>query len=574
LPPGRYQFYVQGSNGEGPWQDAATVLRIVIRPPWWRSDAACTAYVLLLGLFVWQIYRFQVRRLRLREQLAFEHREAERIREMEQMKTNFFSNVTHEFRTPLTLMLEPLRQLIQNPADKALPEKLRLVERNSLRLLSLVNQLLDLSKIEHGGMQLQPKMGDLMQTVQSILPAFESLAHAKKIELQDLGGETPLYTLYDPEKVELVLNNLLSNALKFTPEGGRVRLKIQWDAEAEQVQMVVEDNGPGIAAAYVDKIFDRFFQAPDAPVTGGAGTGIGLALSKELAQLMGGDIRVQTRVGAGSVFTFTLPIVALPHAPDATEAPTADMPLALVIDDSEDMRMFLQMSLQGSWRVLAAANGEEGIAQATAALPDVIVSDLVMPGKSGHEVCIALKHSDLTAHIPIILLTAKSNLSDRLQGLAAGADDYLAKPFHTVELKTRMENLLENRRRLKRLFEGVPVLRGEAYEEKPFLSAADNAFLMRFTQIISDHLDDETLGVEEFAAKMYISRVQLHRKLKALTGTSATDFIRNYRLDRAWHMLRQKEGLVSEIATRTGFANEKYFSTVFKEKFGVSPSAV
>jgi signal transduction histidine kinase/DNA-binding response OmpR family regulator/ligand-binding sensor domain-containing protein len=588
LEPGRYTLHVQGSNGEGRWQETAQPLLIVIHPPWWRSDLAYGVYMLVLCYLGWQGYQFQIRRVKLQEQLAYEHRETERIRALEQMKTDFFSNVTHEFRTPLTLMLEPLRQLLQNPRDPHLTEKLQLIERNSRRLLGLVNQLLDLAKVESGLMQLDLRPGQLEETLRQVYQPFLLLAEQKGIRLYlDIQGQWPLM-IYDAHKVELVVNNLISNALKFTDTQGEVWVKAA--RSDQEITITVQDTGAGIAPGDLSHIFNRFYQVGQ---TNG-GTGIGLALSRELAELMSGSIEAQSTPGTGSSFLFRLPVLlsdqhryvtdtlaASALAPETTVAQPAwsreaqeETPLVLIVEDNVELRQFIRQSLEARWQVLEASNGAEGLQKAQEVLPDLVVSDLMMPGMDGYALTSALKSETLTAHIPVILLTARSTTDARIKGLQTGADDYLTKPFNAEELLARMDNLVTQRRLLRARY--LKEQAGAAIEHQlpENLNDPDVQFMRRWIATLETHLSDSNMGVEEFAQKMFISRVQLHRKLKAISDKNAGDFIRDYRLERAMAMLKNREGLVSEIADRTGFGNEKYFSTIFKEKYGVSPSQV
>jgi signal transduction histidine kinase/DNA-binding response OmpR family regulator/ligand-binding sensor domain-containing protein len=590
LAPGRYTLLAEGSNGEGNWQPIRQPVYIVIRPPWWRSWPAYACYFLLIAILVWQAYLFQVQRVKEREQLAFEHREAERIRALEQMKTNFFSNVTHEFRTPLTLIMEPLRQLLQNPEASDRQEKVRLAENNSRKLLGLVNQLLDMAKLESGAMSLDLRGTDPCKVIRDVFESFLPLAEKRGIHmtLQDAplreAARDALY-LIDANKLELILNNLVSNALKFTPSGGQVVIQAGLNMKPAQLDISVGDTGIGIPAEALGKIFDRFYQVDGSHTRTGEGTGIGLALSKELAELMGGSINVESKPGRGSTFTFRMPLqpdhfVAETAEPVAHESPTiqkvaslhGEWPVVLVVEDNADLRKFIKNSIGATCQVVEASDGEEGLQKALELLPDLVISDVMMPRKDGYALCDELKSKELTAHIPVILLTAKSTMDAKLKGLRTGADDYLTKPFSTEELLARMYNLMTLRRnlieRLGKRPSDVPTDTADG------LSAPDREFLKKFTLLIEQHLADETLGVEDFADKMYISRVQLHRKLKAITGSTATDFIKNYRLDRAHAMLRNREGMVGEIAMRVGFGNEKYFATVFKEKFGLPPSQV
>lgn len=591
LAPGHYTLLVQGSNGEGAWQNASNPVSIVIHPPWWRTKLAYILYALLLLYAGWQAYRFQIRRVYLREQLAFEQRETERIKALEEMKTNFFSNVTHEFRTPLTLILEPVRRILAKTSDPEVRENARLVEINSQRLLGLVNQLLDLAKLEHSGQGLDLRLADFSETVRAVFRSFLPLAEQRGIHLSLKIESDPQPFVFDAGKVELVLNNLISNALKFTPTGGAVKVACR-DAklpdETGGVEVSVSDTGVGIPADAMGKIFDRFYQV-DGPEAGKSkGSGIGLALSKELVELMGGQIGADSEPGKGSVFSFVLPArkhasaaVAEPEtitgSPEIKPAPTTaqtERSSVLLIEDNAELRGFIRQCISDAWDVVEASNGEEGVRKAQELIPDLVISDLMMPVRDGYAVCDDLKNGELTAHIPVILLTAKSAQDSRIKGLRTGADDYLVKPFNTEELLARMENLVIQRRRLREYFSRQPAATTVASDDSKYLTAPDREFLRRFTQLVEQNLSDETIGVEDLAEKMFISRVQLHRKLKALADRNVSDFVRDYRLDRAMAMLKNREGRVQEIAARVGFGSEKYFSRAFREKFGVPPSRI
>lgn len=606
LGPGRYVFRAQGNNGEGNWQEAANPIVVVIHPPWFRSNLAYLCYLMLLVWGGWRFYQFQIRRVKEREQLAYEHRETARVKALEQLKTNFFSNVTHEFRTPLTLIMEPLRQALPNINDPKTRENVRLAEQNSRKLLGLVNQLLDMAKLESGSMSLDLRHGDLVQTTRNVFETFLPLAEKREVKLSWGKSEAPAFE-FDASKVELILNNLISNALKFTPKGGSVQVTVGHDDSLPTAAAFirVSDTGVGIPPEALDKIFERFYQVdPDASGRTGEGTGIGLALSKELVQLMGGSISVKSpdplSGGSGSTFTVWLPMALGAVAPSgvggssemkvdtAPKSPEGrqwrgsghERPVVLVVEDNVELRRFIKSSLGDDCQVLEATDGEEGVKKAIELLPDIVVSDLMMPRKDGYALCDELKNHELTAHIPIILLTAKAGLDAKIMGLRKGADDYLTKPFNTAELVARLENLVETRRRLRERFRQEAaledVLRPAAHPvpNEALPSPQDHEFLRKFTRLVEQHLSNEVMGVEEFAVEMAISRVQLHRKLKALTDQNPTDFIRDYRLVRAYAMLKNGEGSVSDVSLATGFGNEKYFSRAFKEKYGKPPSKV
>lgn len=609
LVPGTYELRVQGSNGESGWREAKPLF-LVVHPPWYRSNLAYFCYLLLFGWGAWRAYQFQIQRLKEREQLAFEQRETERVKAMEQMKTNFFSNITHEFRTPLTLMIEPLRRVLPKIKDPEVLENVQLAEKNSRQLLSLVNQLLDMAKIESGQMGLDLRQANIGQVARGVFERFLPLAEKRGIKLlmSKLPDDLPEFD-FDAGKVELILNNLISNALKFTPQGGKVNInvgiklgRVSNPAVDGNIEIRISDTGIGIPSNQLGKIFDRFYQVDGSHTRAGEGTGIGLALSKELAELMGGRIGVESEEDKGSTFTFIIPTAgaasALPLTASVMDQNTVEpneilastrtgakfarteAPVVLVVEDNTELRHFIKNAIGEGWQVVEASDGEEGLKKALDLVPDLVVSDVMMPRKDGLALLTELKAHELTAHIPVVLLTSKSAIENRLQGLRHGADDYLTKPFSTEELLVRMENLVETRRRLREIY-GHPAANLNAVisgasggASAEFLSGPDREFLQKFMLVLEKHLDDETLGVEDFAQKMFISRVQLHRKLKALTDRSATDFIRDYRLECAFTMLKNREGRVSEIALRVGFGSEKYFSTAFKEKYGVSPSQV
>ncbi len=629
LEPGSYTFRVQGSNSVGIWNESPVEMTIIITPPWWFSTPAYIFYFLVLGFLVWQFWRFQLNRIKLKEQLAFELREAERLKELEQLKTTFFNNVTHEFRTPLSLILEPARQILAKTEDTEIRKNASHVESNSLRLLNMINQLMDLAKLESKSIRLELRHGNLTELLQNTIHSFTPLAEKLGISLKlTINSDIPVF-FFDAGKTELIINNLISNALKFTPMGGKVEVIVENpplkmdelnSSDNPLLCIKVQDSGIGIASEELDKIFKRFYQVPDSsllnsngeklqPALSGSaatdskktthnpGTGIGLALSKEFAELMGGGISVESTILKGSCFNFCLPMRAIDT--DATQAfrketeiitppieiqteqhltPTesAELPLALVIEDNQELRQFISQSIQKNWKVEEAEDGEKGIEKAIQLIPDIIITDLMMPLKDGFEVCNTLKTHELTSHIPVILLTARANIESKLAGLRTGADDYLTKPFHTEELLLRMFNLLEMRRKLQARFSSIKIAISSIDPKSGTLelSIPDNEFLRRFIDILQENIEDEDFGVEALAQKMFISRSQLHRKLKALTNQNATDFIRDFRLEKAMEMLQDQEVQVNEVASRIGYSNVKYFSTIFKAKYGISPSQV
>lgn len=603
LGPGRYVFEVVTGGSRGIWDGPPLRLEIKILPPWWRSTWAYFLWATLTLLGIWLFYRFQTNKIRLENKLAFEQHEATRLAELDRLKTNFFSSITHEFRTPLSLLLEPARQLLAEAKDQTQRYRLELIDNNARRLLQFVNQLLDLSKLEAGQMPLDLRPGNPVSSLRAVVERFQALAQQNSIQVDLELPDKPVQVIFDETKWDQVLSNLLSNALKFTDSGGRVLLKLVAEKAAVSshvnLKLAVSDTGIGISAADLPQVFSRFYQTEHTR----GGTGIGLSLCKELVERMGGSIAVESEPGKGTTFLVSLtceiakiqysePSERIPSSPRPAPSavnpqpltvnpqpltvnhPPSTAPLLLLIEDDTELRQFLRASLPASYRIAEAADGAEGIQMALELVPDLVISDLMMPHKNGYEVAETLKNDSSTSHIPLILLSAKSALESKMQGLQRGADVYLTKPFQSDELVAHIENLLSTRQRLQTHF-AQSVSNGSLVESVvATLPAEENEFLQRLIEVVEANLDNEAMDADAFARAVFISRSQLHRKISALTGLSLSEFVRNHRLDRARDMLIQREGSISEIAWRTGFPNAKYFSTCFKERFGKTPSGV
>lgn len=601
MKPGKYTFHVQGSNNSGLWSDATARIHFHIRPPWWLTTWAYLFYIVVVGLVLALLYRVQINRINLNSKLRFEQKETDRLIELDKLKTNFFSNITHEFRTPLTLIIEPIRQLISELKDNNQKSKLRLAEKNSTHLLHLVNQLLDLSKLEGGFMELELSVGDLTEVFRSSEDAFRPLAQQKQIDLIFKIPENPVFVEFDRSKFDLILNNLLSNAVKFTDQEGRIICSLEVERESEeeiQIKVQVTDTGVGIPPDLVDRIFDRFYQVDSTITRRTDGTGIGLSLTKELVSIMDGEIHVASTEDVGSEFTIIMvlqkgsqamsrSVESLSHhlqtsnqdplttsTPSEQELMHSGQDIVLVVEDNEDLRHFICSSLWPHYRIIEAADGEDGIQKATEILPDLIISDLMMPRKNGYELCETLKENSLTSHIPIIMLTAKSAMDSKLKGLTKGADDYLTKPFHTEELLVRIHNLIASRRKLRAKYSHEQIHQDEASIAGDLMTPGDEAFIDELKSHIDAHIDQETFSVDDMAQLLFISRVQLYRKIKALTDMSPSEFVRNHRLDLAKKLLEENQGNVNEISMRVGIPNRSYFSRMFKERFGVLPSKI
>ncbi|MBD0254253.1 MAG: response regulator [Cytophagales bacterium] len=527
----------------------------------------------------------------VRERTAQVQQQADRLREMDATKSRFFTNITHEFRTPLTLMLGPAEQVLARSQEPETKLQVGLLHRNAQRLLRLINQLLDLSKLEAGKMELDLAPGDLLELVRGTLQAFESLAAQQGVRLHLDAGAEPLPMALDRDKLEKILYNLFSNAVKFTGAGGTVRV---WVARREEaalpwVELAVEDTGAGVPAAKLPYLFDRFYQADASDTRAQEGTGIGLALTKELVELHGGSIHLRSREGAGTTVTVRLPIHPAPaeaassahppvHTPLLTGLPAlperppqpADAPVVLVVEDNDDVRTFIRSTLQEHYQVLEAGSGAAGLRLAGEHVPDLIITDLMMPGMDGYQVCAALRQDERTSHIPVVMLTAKTDLDSRLEGLEAGADSYLGKPFSHRELIAQINNLLSVRRQLRERYSRENVWQPGSSD----LPSLERAFLDRVRAAIEAHLDDEQYSVERLGEDVGLSRAQLHRKLKALTNQTPGDLVRIIRLEQALALLKANVGTVAEVAYRVGFGNPANFSTSFSRHFGYPPSQV
>lgn len=510
-----------------------------------------------------------------------------RLRELDQLKSTFFTNISHEFRTPLTLIISPLQKLLSQEKEKKVINELGLIHRNAIHLLSLTNQLLDLSKLEAGKLSLNVSKGNFIEFVKIILASFESLAVDKNITFEYDLKDAPTTAYYDEDKLLKVINNLLSNAFKFTPVAGRVKLKAE--AREHTVYVSVSDTGPGLDAEEREEVFKRFHQnmkmASHAP-----GTGVGLTLSKELMTLHYGAIKVDSQNGEGSTFTISFPLNKSGYRQadlseeiieestvvdyNETEAKEYEVsaakegPLVLIVEDNTDLRNHINSILEENYTVLQATDGKDGIAKALEAIPDLIISDLMMPEVDGIELCNQLKENEKTSHIPIVLLTAKADKETKLEGLTRGADDYLTKPFEHDELKVRIKNLIDQRAKLRARFGDTITIAPSGIS----IQSPDDIFIKKAIKIVDEHISDSEFTVEAFQKEIGMSRMQLHRKLKAMTNYSASEFIRELRLQRASDLLSTKGMTITEAAFASGFSSLSYFTKIFKEKYKSTPS--
>jgi signal transduction histidine kinase/DNA-binding response OmpR family regulator/ligand-binding sensor domain-containing protein len=591
LDPGKYRFKVIASSWNGLWSNEEQGLKInlTILPPWYRTWWAYSSYVLIIGGFLFWIYQFQLNR-------KLVEAEANRQKELHQTKSRLFTNITHEFRTPLTIILGMADQMKTDPQNW-FNEGLHLIRRNGKQLLHLVNQLLDLSKLESGHMELKLIKGDVIGFLQYLTESFHSYAESKDIRLHFSSDMKILEMDYDAEKLQNAFSNLVSNAIKFTQAGGDVYIQLSLakgstESNGNQLLLIVKDNGPGIPKENLPHVFDRFYQVDATTTRRGEGTGIGLALTKELVQLMGGEIKVESELEWGTKFTILLPIAKsindiepashLPASPVSkkmeveekqyfSDVPQEDLPLILLIEDNADVITYLSSFLANEYAIITAPNGKLGVEKAIQVTPDLVVSDVMMPEMDGFEVCEILKNDERTSHIPIILLTAKSDTKAKLEGLGQGADAFLVKPFNREELLIRIEKLIELRRSLQEHYKHADELLKVTQKTKP---STDEIFLQKLISFVEENYSDELFGSAELCRKVGLSRSQLFRKLKAITGRSITNFIRSIRLAKGKELLASTDLTVSEVAFQSGFNSLNYFSKMFKEEFGLTPNEI
>ena len=529
-----------------------------------------------------------IKNLQLQEETFQKRKETEKLLELDRIKTEFFTNISHEFRTPLTLIIGPLEKLMDNDQMESVQREYNLIHKNAKKLLSLINQLLDLSSIDAGKMKLEVENFDFINFIKGILASFQSLAEVKNIKIEFHSDKENLELYIDKDKMEKIISNLLSNALKFSSENGHILVSVF--KKDSKVEISVEDDGIGIAEQDIKNIFNRFYKSKSSSIQ--EGTGIGLALVKELVEMHYGTIKVKSRINEGTQFHIEIPqqedlykkflVTGKPEV-EIKLKPTSqkieeeekieneinlDTPRILVVEDNIDLLNFITENISKQYTVYKSSNGKQGLQKAFEIIPDLIISDIKMPEMDGIELCQKIKSDERTNHIPVILLTARSTLENKMEGLETGADDYITKPFKVQELRVRVNNLIEQRKKLREQFRKEFLLEPKDIK----VASADEKFLNRILKILEQNYINENFTSDEFSKKAGLSRMQLHRKLHALTDQSSSEFIRNFRLKRALKLLSAKKGNISEIAFEVGFSNPSYFTECFKGLFGFSPS--
>lgn len=608
VSPGRYRFWVTGSNNDGLWNPEGVSLEIRIQPPWYKSNLAYIIYLILFILTLSAYIRLRTlslikEKIRLQKEIAFATGELEKknsqLEELDRIKTNFFTDISHEIRTPLSLIMGPLEKLAKEEMlSSRVTAMLDLMKKNAGRLMTLVNQLLDISKISAGKMKITLEENEPVKCLKILVYEFLSLAESKQIKYIVDAPDNTLRTWFDRNKIEKIVFNLLSNAFKYTPHNGTVKCIIRIFPrksieKSPELMVKVTDTGPGISKEHQVRIFDRFYRVEGHHESEGHGTGIGLSLVQEYVSLLKGEINLVSEPGEGSEFTVILPLgkehlaedeyiishikeELFPEAIDIIKQKYGEVSFrehlmkkitVLVVEDNKDLRSFIAETLKEWYHVLEAEDGQTGINIAFTSMPDLIISDLMMPDLDGISLCRQLKNDERTSHIPIIILTTRATSEDKITGLKSGADDYIVKPFNIEELTTRISNLLTLRDKLKlkysRFFlpEDTGVTQG----------TIDDKFMIRVLKIIDENYRKYNFGVSHLAEQTGMSRTHLTRKLKVLTGLTPAGLIHNIRLEKSAEMLKNNAGNITEISNSVGISNPSYFTKAFRNHFGVSP---
>ena len=612
LNDGNYTFKVKSANKDNLWNDDYAQIKVKVLPPFWKTWWMYIIY-LFIFLALLAIYRnYIIEKEKYNTQIKLEKFENEKIKEVHNMKLQFFTNVSHEFKTPLTLILGPLEKLLESDkTSNSVREMLVLMQRNANQLYKLIQQVLEFRKIENNELKLSVSKIDVVNFCKELTASFQLLANKKNIKIVFKSNQDEFIDWFDFDKLEKIVNNLMSNALKFTPEHGKISIKVSvnknsrsqgfMDLSNNNVEIIVKDTGHGIPKDKLPFIFKRFYQVNSLDGDH-MGSGVGLALTKSLVKLHNGEIFVSSKVTKGTKFIVRLP-VGVEYAnidndntefleeneliedavfetelePVQSEAPALNkegeiklskLPLILIVEDQVDMRTFIKSLLSETYQIIEAADGLEGKKLALENIPDLIISDLMMPKMNGKELCAELKNNEITNHIPIILLTAKSSMENRIAGIRTGADAYMSKPFNAGFLEAKIENLLETREFLRKKYKDDD---DGLNSEIAGISAFDKQFIEKAEGIIEVNLMNDEFSVIDLGAELAYSRMQLYRKLKSITGLSANEFIRSYRLKKAASLLKETQMNITEILYEVGFTNRSYFTKCFKLKYEKTP---
>ena len=598
--PGTYTFEVRGSNNDGVWNKVPTTLTVIVKPAPWRSIWAFLLYGIVIGVGLYGLIWIMKSKARLKQKLELEYLETKRIEENNIAKLDFFTNISHEFRTPLTLILGPLQQILANyNGTNEMYKKLLVIEGSANHLLSLINRLMDFRKLENHQVTLESAEGNIVKFTREIFLSFIEYAKDGGYNYTFESSEEEILVYFDRYKLERVFYNLISNAFRYTPKGGNIHLKISH--ENENLFIAIEDSGVGIAPEHIDKIFDLFFEVPmhnNVQKNYNKGTGIGLSIVKNIVKLHKGDIEVTNKETQGVVFKVTLPlgrthlldneIITDFRISDDIDQYTAQLEKAeitepediddfvvndekqtiLIVEDHKVLRSFMKNLLKEDYNIIEAENGKVAFEKALQHVPNLIISDVIMPEMVGTELCSKIKENLKTSHIPVILLTSRTSLVYKFEGLESGADDYISKPFNLIEFKLRVKNLLNSTERLKNKFSSDD----NFIPSEITVSSLDEDLLKKAFKIVEENISNEQFDIPFFCTELGVSRTMLFLKIKAWTNFTPNEFIHEIRLKRAAQLLEQNKLNVSEISYKVGFNNPKYFSKCFQKKYGETPT--
>lgn len=592
LPPGRYTFELQGATADSPWSSPSLTFSLEIRPPWYRSRLAWILYAAILALVFIAYLRYREDNFKLRHSAEISQRESERLKAFDAVKNKFFANIAHELRTPLTIILGLAERLRRGEkGDEVAATAIKIIKQGN-NLLELTSQVLDLGKLESRHLVLAPVNGNINDFVQQQVEPLIALASAKGIGLKISADPPEIWMDFDPIQMPKILNNLISNAIRHTLFGGNIVVHTALQAGGDWLKLTVSDNGEGISPDHLPHIFERFYQGGSYSGATGA-SGIGLTLVRELVQMMGGSITVESNQGKGTVFSVLLPVtnsaqrameglgggpkIEVPHRPQIVSSDNRPLPLLLIIEDNEDVTDYLHLCLYPYFKLEVATDGQTGIDKALALVPDIILTDVAMPVKSGLELASILKEEVSTSHIPIVMLTAKAEQADRIEGHRRGANAYLTKPFDDQELLLLLQNLLKLQQQWRQRYAKYPALQPIAVSEG--LDAAEaqteDSFMQKMYAIFEEKYSEEAFDLKRLCHLMGMSRSQLDRKLKTLTDRSPMEMLRSFRLQKAYALLSASPtARVTEVCFQTGFKNPSHFSRLFAKEFGKPPSGI
>jgi signal transduction histidine kinase/ligand-binding sensor domain-containing protein/DNA-binding response OmpR family regulator len=585
LNPGRYTLMVHACNNDDLWTSQPIALTIIIRQPFWLTWWSYLVYTLLVFGALFLIIRFFLKRQRVKFAHTQRIMEARQIHEIDEMKFRFFTNISHEFRTPLTLIISPIEKMLNEAHTAEERNLLRIIQNNAQSLLELVNQLLDFRRLDVEKEHLNASMGDIVAYIKDICYSFSDLANKKNINLTFTTAIMELQMEFDKEKIQKIMRNLLSNAFKFTLQDGKIDVSLvqvhQINSNNRVLKIAVADTGIGIASRHQAHIFERFYRVENPELSAQSGTGVGLHLASEYVKLHNGQIAVESQEGKGSTFIVTLPVNEYIHeevivqnrgkvnAPEEKDGnDDAGKPLLLIADDNDDFRSFIITLFRPAFRVITATDGAIAHNLVLERLPDLIISDIMMPKINGLELCGLVKKDIRTSHIPFILLTAKASDENIMSGLEAGADDYIAKPFNMDMLKVKVAQLTERQRKIHEKFKH----RIEISPTEISITPLDEKFVKKAVGIVEHNIGNPSFSVEDLSREVGMSRVYFYKKILSLTAKTPIEFIRFIRLKRVAELLEKSQLFVNEVAFQTGFNDLKLFRKYFKDEFGVTPT--